>query len=163
MPSKLDIKFGVSFHFFYIGLIAILASLLVMIYTDFKTAALLGVIIGIFLFLSPSGTLFDLKNQRYKQYLNILFIKIGTWKDLKAFTKLELLVNYETEVKNYRSVNTRVNVDAYLIALSNKDKDKIELKEFTNYQKASIYLKELGTKLNIETVDRQNSKQKKRK
>jgi len=154
MNKTLNIYDGPSFQFFYLGLIGALFGIL---FIALKTAVIIGsiiLILSIFVFLSIRGTQIDLEHKRIKNYLNIAFIKIGKWKDLASYTRLELVMNHHSKTMNSRGVSNTVQVRSCHLILTNAPKERIELKEFTDYTAAKKMLISLSQQLNIERVDR---------
>lgn len=154
MHKKLNITNGATFQYFYLGLVFAIISIILLFSDDYFIVGILTLPIAVFTFLSIRGSLIDFENKKIKSYWNIVFIKIGNWQNLEKFTRVELLLNSQSQQMNYRSVSTNVSVRSYYISLTNQNKDRIELKEFTDYAKAQEFLISVGKKLGIETVNR---------
>ncbi|MFD1552914.1 hypothetical protein DNU06_07885 [Putridiphycobacter roseus] len=154
MDKTINVADGVSFQYFYIGLVAFIISVLCILSADYRILGIVMLLPAIFIFLSIKGTLIDIENKRMKNYLNILNFKIGKWQGLEKFTRIELLLNSQSQTMNHRSISNNIKVRSFFIALTNDQKEKVELKEFTDYEKAKKSLSALGEALNLEIVDR---------
>jgi len=90
-----------------------------------------------------------------KHYVNLFFFKIGNWQNLTDFYRVELLLNNNSQGVNYRSVVHTVKVRSFYISILNRSKQRVELKEFTDYKEARKMLDSISDRLQIEKVDRQ--------
>ena len=161
MNKSLNITDGATFKLFYVGLICSVISILLILSNDYRIVGIITLPISIFTFLSIRGSLIDFQNKKIKRYWNIVFIKIGSWESLEKFTRVELLLNSQSQQMNYRSVSNTIRVRSFYISLTNRNKERIELKEFTDYDKALELLNSLGKKLGIEVVNRKELIEKK--
>lgn len=154
MSKILNINAGPSFKFFYIGLVGVLFGILFIVLQKAVIIGIIMLILSIFVFLSIRGTQIDLAQKRIKNYLNIALIKIGKWKDLASYTRLELVMNHHSQTMNSRGVSNTVRVRSCHLILTNAHKERLELKEFTDYATAKKMLASLSQQLYIESVDR---------
>lgn len=141
-----------DFHYFYWGAAIIFFGILLAIYSNLFIGLLI-VLVGIFVLLSVKGVVIDTKNKLYKKYLNLLFIKIGSWKSLQEISHVVLKVNSSNSVYSHRGGSTTIRTDSMSVALVGEHKLFIELKEFTNYNNAKIYLYEIAEQLNLPWFD----------
>ena len=154
MSKSLHITDGATFKYFYLGLLGVVISILFITSESLQIVGIITLPVSIFVFLSIRGSIIDFKQKRFKPYWNIVFIKIGKWETLDKFSRVELLLNSQSQTMNYRSVSNTIQVRSYYISLTNDKKERLELKEFTDYKKAKKMLNDLGKKLNYQTVDR---------
>lgn len=149
---KLNVINGPTFRFFYIGLTAIACGIYSYFNLNNYLASLLF-LFGVFLFLSINGTVIDVEQRKVKHYFNILFFRVGTWKSLDQFSRVELRGQSNSQTFHYRSVSSSINVKSYSIFLIQNQKEKIELKEFRDYKQAKAFLLEIGEKLDLKQVN----------
>lgn len=152
----LKITNGPSFKHFYFGVVwGVISVLILNFYPEVFYVGIIGLLFSFFLIPSFTGTVIDLEKKQIKHYVNLFFFKIGNWQNLTDFYRVELLLNNNSQGVNYRSVVHTVKVRSFYISILNRSKQRIELKEFTDYKEARKMLDSISDRLQIEKVDRQ--------
>jgi hypothetical protein len=99
----------------------------------------------------------DVSKKKIKQYYSLFPFKIGKWKDISMFDRIELKLRHEVSsgqtpygafFETY-SIRTR-HFDIYL---SNENEKKMDLIDFSEYSKSRKVLCEIAIKLNVNAID----------
>lgn len=151
----MKIKQGVTFRFFYIGLILVIIGIILI--TAFEKINIVSLTIGgimvffgILLFLSPKTMIIDKETKMVTSKYNMLFFKFGGFqKKLNSNTIIILRKNHHSKNFNYRSVSQSVKVNSCILYIYFSKKEKIEVKEWKDSTKAELFGKKLAKETNL--------------
>lgn len=114
-------------------------------------------IVCIFIFLDFRGVNIDFKNNRIRQYRNMLMIRYGKWETLSDFTKVSLtLEQFKTMSASSlisQSFNSKSH-DSYFVILEGEEGIiPFEIGEYESHSSAKSTMKWMTEKLNIPSED----------
>lgn len=143
-----------------VGFIILLVGLVLFLYVtqvEFSVPIIiLDIIISLFgfvLLLSVRGVLINHESGLVMPYLDIVGFKVGNWKPLKQYDKIQLHYINSSQTMNYKSISTKVAVRRFEVKLTSVGAGEILLKAFSNYTEANTFLIEYSKSLNKELVD----------
>lgn len=151
--STYQIKIGVTMDYMLLGL-GVMVLGLILGFVISPIVSLLVVPFGVVVMLSIKGLEIDSELQLIKNYYWFFGLKYGQTTSIDRFDVL-VLTNHQGEtMMNSRGRSSHVQTNSYALILMNKDKAKIELKEYETYKEALKFLKEISDFLNVESVDK---------
>ncbi|MCH2225839.1 MAG: hypothetical protein MK066_13800 [Crocinitomicaceae bacterium] len=139
-----------TFKFFYIG--SVIAIIGLGLLTTSVIASVIFLICGIFVLLSISGVIVNIKEKKVKSYHLFLFLKIGKWINIEHFTHLVIGPNSSSQAIGRTSTTFRTN--SYSVSLLNKESKLTELKEFTDLSEARKYLTQASNEIGLPIIDK---------
>ena len=115
-------------------------------------------LIGVLMLTVYSGTLIDTKQKRYKNYQQVIFIKIGTWEGLPQIKRIRLksknLIIRGTPGGISPSITTKSTI--YKIFLYDWESRTVLSLQYTDQEKAERSLETLGQALKVEWINDMN-------
>jgi hypothetical protein len=135
------------------GLIICLVGILGIVALRLVFPGIAVIITGLVLFVALKGVVIDYDARMVKPYYNFLLFKVGRWLQLNNYSKLELRLFTESQTMNMVSISNTYTTKTFNIYLRGAETKEILLKEFQDYEKAKLFLKEYSGKLNLEAVD----------
>ena len=151
--SSYQIKIGVTMDYMLLGLgIMVLGLILGLVVSPIVSVIVIPS--GLVVMLSIKGLDIDSELQLIKNYYWFFGLKYGQTASFDGFDVLVLTNHHGETMMNSRGRSSHIQTNSYALILMNKDKAKIELKEYETYQKALKYLKEISEILNVESVDK---------
>lgn len=135
-----DTHFGPTFKspWFYMGIILTIA----LIYIGFSSHWLvflfcsIPIVASVYLALFIVGIRYDFEKDRYKNYLLVLQLKLGGWKDASRYTYIHISRLYVNQQFNYRSISTSTQVQGYEVSMMDSYKNKVLLDSFDGLKNA---------------------------
>lgn len=115
---------------------------------------LLVVLGGIFALLSVKGVQIDPTTQQVKSYFNFMFIKIGNWAPLSEYTHIVLGPNSSSQTLGKFS-STTVRTKSFSVYLLGKNNNRLELREFIEYNLAEHYLYQTANEIGLPTANKE--------
>jgi len=122
-------------------------------------------IVCVFIFLDFRGVNIDFKNNRIRQYRNMLMIRHGKWETLSDFNKVSLtLEQFKTMSASSvisQSFNSKSH-DSYFVILEGEEGViPFEIGEYESHSSAKSTMKWMADKLNIPSEDLYGERKKK--
>jgi len=142
-----------TFEYFYIGATIMIAGLFSLSTTNLILSIVL-LVTGLFILLSIKGVKIDVAKRLVKPYSNYFFIKFGNWVSLDKYSNVVLGINSNSKSIGIMIV-MNVRTQSYYVALTDHTESRLELKEFTEYFAAKLYLDQISAKLKLPAIDKQ--------
>ncbi|MFH0894674.1 MAG: hypothetical protein V2A54_09580 [Bacteroidota bacterium] len=108
---------------------------------------------GIICFLAIEGTLIDIDKKQAKVYYDLLFFKVGKWKDITNYKKILLRYENSTQTMNYQSLSSTITTRSFDIYFKSENEPDIYVQEFTRYSEAKAFLDKFSKLLGMEVYD----------
>lgn len=148
-----DINVGVTMDYMMLG-VGIMFMAIVLVFLKLPFISLIIFPIGLVVMLSIRGVKLDAEMQLAKKYFWFFGYNYGRDISIESYDVLVLTNHHGETMMNSRGRSAHIQTNSYALILMNKDKAKIELKEYETYQEALKYLKEISEFLNVESVDK---------
>jgi hypothetical protein len=114
--------------------------------------SVLSLLFGGVFFIAPRGVIINYKEQLIKEYLSVAGMKIGDWKSLLTYDKIELKYVNESQAFNYKLVSNTVKTRVFNVILTCHS-EQLLLKSFLDYKEAKAFLVEYADKMKKPSVD----------
>ena len=153
MSNEIKISQGITLQYFIPGVFILIAGIITVVQEAYLPGLIL-IIPGIIITLSVKGVLVDLKNKRIKRYFDFLFFKGGEWMDINGCEKVYLSQTKQSQAFNFLWRTNTIRTKSYDVYIIDKTGNKIEIKEFTVYTEAEIFLQEFSNKTDAKPVNK---------
>ena len=143
--SPIAVFFGYFFLIF--GIILLYSNILL---------GLLLILFGGCVSLTRTGIEFDIAGQKFKEYTNIFYVKIGSWQPLDNYVFLTVLkskITYKSHSRSNVSMTTSSEIYFDLFILTKSHRKKIRIGRHESKEEALIDARILSEKLGMQLVD----------